>query len=183
MNGLELKRLLTTNKYIPIKCFSINNSYLLGIYQGSFSEYDLLLKFRQRSSKSKSGWTRLRTPKHIHWTVDILLKLSHSPDLTKEFINFLISEWDKVLPNQNIIERDNVIKVEDWLNENMELLEKYKILNNHGEYSIKFLISLAKLLMQQEKNNNPNAYFFKKLLDALKEGKDLHKIISTSTHR
>jgi len=61
-------------------------------------------------------------------------------------------------------------------------IEKYHLLNNKGEYSIKFLILLAKLLMMQEKTNKEDAYMFKNLLKALKEGKSIFKIVSIATH-
>ena len=63
-----------------------------------------------------------------------------------------------------------------------DMLVRYKQLIN-GEYSIKFLILLAKLLMIQEKTNYHEAYMFKNLLEQLKTHQDLYKIISTATHR
>ena len=44
-----------------------------------------------------------------------------------------------------------------------------------------FLILLAKLLMLQEKTNRPDAYMFKRVLDGLKRGEDLFKVLSTAT--
>jgi hypothetical protein len=46
----------------------------------------------------------------------------------------------------------------------------------------KFLILLAKLLMIQEKTNLETAYMFRKLLEALKAGDDIFKIVSIATH-
>jgi hypothetical protein len=40
---------------------------------------------------------------------------------------------------------------------------------------------IAKLLMIQEKTNREDAYMFKKLLERLKEGKDIFSIVSTAT--
>ena len=59
---------------------------------------------------------------------------------------------------------------------------RYPQLANKGEYSIKFLYLIAKLLMVQEKTNLSNAYMFKNLLDALKVHKDIYKIVSIATH-
>ena len=44
-----------------------------------------------------------------------------------------------------------------------------------------FLILLAKLFMLQEKTNRPDAYMFKRVLDGLKRGEDLFKVLSTAT--
>jgi hypothetical protein len=61
-------------------------------------------------------------------------------------------------------------------------IEEYEELGKRGEYSIKFLILLAKLLMLQEKTNLETAYMFKKLLEALKSGEDIFKIVSIASH-
>ena len=53
----------------PLTVIEINDTYILGVYQGTLSEYDLLLRYRQKDSSSKSGWSRIRTPKHIHWAM------------------------------------------------------------------------------------------------------------------
>ena len=60
----------------PLLIIPVNGEYILGIYQGRISEYDLLLKYRQR--QPDGTWTRVRTPKHIHWAVDILIRTSTS---------------------------------------------------------------------------------------------------------
>jgi hypothetical protein len=59
----------------------------------------------------------------------------------------------------------------------------YESLADKGEYSIKFLILIARLLMIQEKTNMETAFMFKKLLDALRAGQDIFKIVSIATHR
>ena len=74
------------------------------------------------------------------------------------------------------------MKIENLLKENKNKIKKYEELSQHGEYSINFLILLAKLLMIQEKTNLETAYMFKELLDALKDGGDIFKIVSTATH-
>jgi len=62
------------------------------------------------------------------------------------------------------------------------MIEHYKELSEKGEYSIKFLILLAKLLMMQEKTNLETAYMFKKLLKTLHDGGDIFSAVSTATH-
>lgn len=175
-------KLLTTNKFKPIKTIEINNSFLLGVYQGSISKFDLLIKFRQRDKNRKNGWSYLRTPKHIHWTVDLLLKMSHFPELTKEFLDFLISIWENTIPNITETQRDEALLLDNFIRDNIANIEKYYTLNTKGEYSVNFLILLAKLLMQQEKNNKEDAYMFINLLKELKKGSDIFSIVSRSTH-
>jgi len=97
-------------------------------------------------------------------------------------LQFLIEVWEKAKPIKNDQERKDFLNIESLLKINKKEIEKYKNLSKQGEYSINFLIMLAKLLMVQEKTNLETAYMFKKLLDALKSGNDIFSIVSTATH-
>ena len=166
-------------EYHPLKIFAVNGKYILAVYQGNISKYDLLVKYRQ---KENDKWSRIRTPKHIHWAVDVLIKMSLEKDKTKEFLDFLIDYWDNnVSPLESEEERNSLLsdelleQVNNEANQYPELVEK-------GEYSVKFLLLIAKLLMFQEKTNLDTAYMFKNLLEALKDGQDIFKIVSIATH-
>ncbi len=167
----------------PLTIIQINDSYILGIYKGSLSEFDLLLKYRQKDNSSTSGWSRIRTPKHIHWAVDAIIKMQHQKSETKKFISFLIEMWDtKIVPIKTKKQRNEVIDVNKLKIEINEESNKYLKLAGKGEYSIKFLYLIAKLLMVQEKTNYSDAYMFRNLLKALEENKDIYKIVSYATH-
>lgn len=159
--------------------FPVNGTYLIGIYQGSLSKYDILIKYR----KLEDGkWSRIRTPKHIHWAVDILIKHYCDKETTDSLLDFLIDLWDKTNPIRTDKERESLLDTQALLNYvNNEALN-YNALAKHGEYSVRFLILLAKLLMIQEKTNRNNAYMFKRLLEQLKEHNDIFKIVSTATY-
>ena len=60
-------------------------------------------------------------------------------------------------------------------------VEKYNKLADKGEYSVKFLVLIAKLLMVQEKTNRHDAYMFKNLLEKLKGHRNIFEIVSTAT--
>lgn len=166
-------------KIIPLTAFKVNGSFILGVYRGKLSKYDILIKYRQ---KNNGKWSRIRTPKHIHWAVDILIKMNIKERETKKFLDFLIDVWENVRPIKSAKQRKECLKIENLIEENKKEMEDYEKLGRHGEYSIKFLVLLAKLLMMQEKTNLETAYMFKSLLDALKSGKDIFKIVSTATH-
>lgn len=167
----------------PLVTIEINNTYILGVYQGSLSDYDLLLRYRQKDRSSKTGWSRIRTPKHIHWAVDVLIKMQFNEEQTKEFLNFLIEQWDNhIKPLKSDSERSTLLDVELLKNEANLEASKYPGLANKGEYSIKFLYLIAKLLMIQEKTNLSTAYMFRNLLKALEEHKDIYKIVAVATH-
>ena len=166
----------------PLAVIEINDTYILGIYQGSLSDLDLLLKYRQKDDKSKSGWSRIRTPKHIHWAVDMIIKLHHNEEETKKFLQVLIDLWDnQIHPLTTKEDRELFLDVERLKEEANAETEKYPELANKGEYSIKFLYLIAKLLMTQEKTNMPTAFMFKKLLKALEEHQDIFKIVYIAT--
>lgn len=167
----------------PLATIVINDTYILGIYQGSLSNFDLLLRYRQKDKKSKSSWSRIRTPKHIHWAVDAIIKLYNDDNETKRFLQFLIDLWDnQTQPLKTDEERNLLLDVEKLKDEANREASKYPKLANKGEYSIKFLYLIAKLLMIQEKTNFPNAFMFRRLLKALKEHEDIFKIVSIATH-
>ena len=166
-------------EYHPLKTFAINGEYILAVYQGSISEYDLLIKYRQ---KEDNKWSRIRTPKHIHWAVDVLIKMSLEKDKTKDFLDFLIDYWDNNVSPLRSEEERNTLLNDELLNEVNNEASQYPELIEKGEYSVKFLLLIAKLLMFQEKTNLDTAYMFKNLLEALKDGKDIFKIVSIATH-
>lgn len=175
---------MTSKGLLPMALFPVNGKYVLGVYAGTISEFDLLLKYRQKDIKKKSGWSSIRTPKHIHWAVDVLLKMQSDDVVTKRFLDFLIQSWnEKIIPLKSESERSLLLNVETLLEEvNSEALN-YESLADKGEYSVKFLILIAKLLMVQEKTNMETAFMFKNLLHALREGQDIFKIVSIATHR
>jgi hypothetical protein len=163
---------------IPIKIFQVNDSTVIAIYKGALSPFDILIKYRQKSRDGK--WSNIRTPKHIHWTVDILMKMQSYKKLTQEFLDFFIDIWNKTRPIKSEKERQS-LDLEELLNINKKEIEKFKELSKKGEYSVKFLILLAKLLMLQEKTNRADAYMFKRVLDGLREGRDLFRVLSTAS--
>ena len=105
------------------------------------------------------------------------------PTVTQLFIDELIVLWNQTNPMISIVERNQFLNAQSLLQSANAIARKYQNLNGKGEYSVDFLCILAILLMRQEKTNNPNAYMFKKLLEALKAKDDIFKIVSVATHR
>ncbi len=167
------------NPVKPISVIKINSDFIIAIYRGrkTESQADILIRYRQKLKNKK--WSAIRTPKHIHWTVDILIKMSQDRKLTRKFLDELTKIWEEIEPITEK-QRDS-LNLENLLNYDRDRLEKFKELSKHGEYNIKFLILLARLLMIQEKTNYPEGKIFQKLLKKLKEGEDLFSIIQTAT--
>jgi len=177
----DLLECMHLKKFTLLDVFKIGKNYILGVYEGRLSPNDILIKYRQKERDGK--WSRIRTPKHIHWAVDILMKMQKEKELTQRFLRFLLKKWEKVKPIESSSDRLELINVHKYIEENSKEINKFKDLNKAGEYSIEFLIILAELLMLQEKTNKRDAYMFKNLLTALLEGEDIFKIVSIATHR
>ena len=107
----------------------------------------------------------------------MLIKQYSNPECTQNLIDFLLLKWDKIKGIQDTHIQKNVLK--DVIK--IKIPKKLSQLN-YGIYDIEFLFRLAFLLMIQEKTNRSDAYMFKKLLESLREKKDLFKIISIATH-
>ncbi len=165
---------------LPLKVFRPDDKTIVGVYQGSISEYDILIKYRQKEKGGK--WSRIRTPKHIHWAVDLLIKMHRDRAKIKNFLDFLIEIWNQTFPIKSEDEREKILDIKNLLDAHKEKIVEYRDISNFGEYRIEFLILLAKLLMIQEKTNMEDAYMFKKLLEALKKGDDIFSIVSIATH-
>ena len=182
MDKNELKRYMTFKSkgevIAPISVINVNESFILAIYKGKKSSADILIRYRQ---KLKNGeWSNIRTPKHIHWTVDILIKMFQEEHLTKQFLDELMKIWETEIYPLNEEER-NKLNLTELLNYDKETLERFKELSRYGEYNVKFLLLLAKLLMLQEKTNYPKGQLFQTLLKKLKERGDIFSILQPAT--
>lgn len=165
----------------PLAEFPVNGTFYVAIYQGSLSPYDVLIKYRQFEN---GEWSHIRTPKHIHWAVDILIKQHIENNATERLIDSLIDLWDNTIqPIRSKEERARILDPAALLAEVDAEATNYEELAGKGEYSVKFLLLLARLLMVQEKTNFEAAFMFRNLLEQLREHKDIFKIVSTATHR
>ena len=164
----------------PLAEFPVNDTFYVAIYQGTLSPYDVLIKYRQLDT---GKWSRIRTPKHIHWAVDILIKQHLENNATEQLIDSLLDLWDNtIMPIRSEEERAQILNPENLMAEVNAEASKYESLADKGEYSVRFLLLLARLLMVQEKTNMEKAYMFRRLLEQLRQHNDIFKIVSTATH-
>ena len=146
--------------------------YIIYVFQGNLSQFDIVIKYK------KDG-KRIRTPKHIHWVVDILMKMQGNEELTKKYLLAIQNCWNTCVPLLN----NDFDTLKDLI-ENGEKdieIEQYFDLNAFGEYDVEFLYVLMELLAVQEKTNRADAYMFGKIIEELLEtDRDIFKIISTA---
>lgn len=162
-------------EHIAFKEFVLSNRTVIGVFQGSLGQnpdLDILIKYQEANK-------RVRTPKHIHWAIDFLIKKEHNKELTLEFVKYLREMWDKVEPFKTKEEQQ---KCELKLT-TPEKLKKFEELNQYGEYPVEFIGHIIELMMIEEKTGLSTAFMFKDVLDAIIQEKDIFSIVSKATHR
>lgn len=146
--------------------------YIIYVFQGHLSQFDIVIKYK------KDG-TRIRTPKHIHWVVDILMKMQGNEVLAKRYLQAIQDCWNSCSPLTNNDYATLKSLIENG--ENDIDIEQYFALNAFGEYDVEFLYVLMELLAVQEKTNRADAYMFGKIIEELlNTDRDIFKIISTA---
>ena len=146
--------------------------YIIYVFQGTLSQFDIVIKYK------KDG-TRIRTPKHIHWVVDILMKMQGNEALANRYLRAIQNCWNACVPLTNNDYATLKALIENG--ENDIDIEQYFALNAFGEYDVEFLYVLMELLAVQEKTNRADAYMFGKIIEELLEAdRDIFKIISTA---
>lgn len=163
-------------KIQAFKEFHLQDGTIIGVFQGSKGknpDLDIVVKYKDKFTKSVP-----RTPKHIHWVIDLLIKKEHNKPLTLEFMNYLLEMYDIIKPFQNKVEQQKC-KLQST---RPEKLKKFDDLNKYGEHSIEFIGQVIELLSIEEKTGLEGAFMFKKVLQALQQEKDIFSIVSTATH-
>ena len=162
-------------EYISIKEIKLNDGTIIGVFEGNRGanpDHDILIKY-QESGK------RLRTPKHIHWVIDLLIKKEHNKKLTLEFMKYLRDMYNKVESFKNKEDRQNC----EFKETTKEKLKPFDELNKYGEYKVDFIGHLIELMIKMEKNTPPEkpARVFRELMDAMIQEKEIFVIVSKAT--
>lgn len=146
--------------------------YTVYVFPGSLSPNDILIKY-------KKGAGRMRTPQHIHWAVDILLKRENDKALTAEFLQAIEKLWRESKPLKD--RKFETLKSLLESGEGVVDLKHFAKLNKYGEYDVDFIYALMRLLATQEKTNYEGAYMFGNVIEQLlKEELDVFKVVSTA---
>jgi hypothetical protein len=148
----------------------------IGVFQGEKGgqpELDIVVKYRDKYTKGS-----VRTPKHIHWVIDLLLKKQHNRDLTLAFVNYLLNSYDQVKPFSCREDQQRCALRFSTPDE----LKQFAELDQYGEYSVQFIATVMELLAIEEKTGHSAAFMFRKVLKALADEKDIFGLVSTATH-
>lgn len=158
-----------------IKEINLIDGTTIGVFEGDrgyIRDHDILIKYQERGK-------RIRTPKHIHWVIDLLIKKEYNKELTLEFMKYLRNMYDKV---HGFKSKDDRKKCE--LTETTSTkLKPFEELNKYGEYKVYFIGNLIELMIKMEKNTDPEkpARVFKELMDAMIQEEEIFVIVSKAT--
>jgi hypothetical protein len=158
-----------------IRELNLPDGTIIGVFEGDRGanpDHDILIKYQEEGK-------RIRTPKHIHWVIDLLIKKEHNRELALKFMKYLREMYDKVGGFQSKEDRAN-FELNETTNEKLEPFEE---LNNYGEYTIEFIGHLIELMIKMEKNTLPEkpARVFRELMDAMIQEKEIFVIVSKAT--
>src|SRR3989338_4304875 len=95
-------------EHTAIKEIKLNDGTIIGVFEGSRGanpDHDILIKYQEHGK-------RLRTPKHIHWVIDLLIKKEHKRELTLKFMKYLRGMYDRVSPFTSKEDRKNCVFTE-----------------------------------------------------------------------
>ncbi len=123
---------------------------VIGIFEGDRGydkDRDILIRY-------KEGKKRIRTPKHIHWVIDLLVKKEHNRELTLKFMSYLRGIYDKVESFKSKEDRKNC----EFKETTQEKLKPFEELNKYGEYKVDFIGHLIELMIKMEKNPSISDY-------------------------
>lgn len=163
---------------VAFREYDIPNDYKIGLFQGNRGHnpaLDYIVKFKQ-------GRSRLRTPSHIHWATDLLIKYSHDMTLTSQYTTFLLRVYDAVQPFTTLEQRNAY----DLVYTRQEHIAPFIPLNSYGFFSIQFLTATIELFSICEKQT-PGAFMFRQAIAKFvrfQEGNtDFYGLISHANHR
>jgi len=159
-------------KAYSFKEFQLPEGVVIGVFQGKRGmnkDLDIIIKYQEAGK-------RVRTPKHIHWVIDLLVKKEHKKSLTLEFVKYLRDRYDHVEPFKDKADQQKCELKETTKNK----LKNFEPLNNYGEYSVEFIGHLIELMIKMEKNHE-HPFVFKELLDAIIQEKEIFVVVSKAT--
>ena len=174
-------------KYIKEKnllwIISFGDNISLCITKGKLSEHDVKVNYKDLNDNEY--W---KTPKHIHWIFDIMVKKEHSWEEIKNFVKFLYEKWNNLTPEfcsnelKKLYSKEKNLK--DLFYEIKDDIERFDELDKYWYFPKDFLALFGYLMILQEKNNRSDAYMFKRMLEwVINDEYNPYKIISIATWR
>ena len=115
--------------------------------------------------------------RHIYWLIDVLMKKTGDPNLTKEFLSIFTEAWKTV----ETFKSNSKADIELWINQHVLSadLKKFDSLNNYGFLPIDTLFNILMTLTGNEKSAGDFAYRYKLVLNrVVNDDSDLYDLIA-----
>jgi hypothetical protein len=150
--------------------YTTQDNFEILVYPGKKeqSEFDFIVKFRRK------GTRRERTPKHIHFIVELYVKYYFDKDLTLGLKEHILEMLRNIKPANTFPPSLQFFKPEH--------VDKFRKLDKFGELSVEFLLVAIELVAIQEKTNYPKGTLTEKLYKDLFV-KDRFYVIQKATWR
>jgi hypothetical protein len=146
--------------------YTTANGVEIFVLPSSKSANDFIVKYRE------PGKT-LRTPKHVHLTVDLLQKRTGNAELTKQLLDHILKNVIPLLkPATSFPPKIQVFTLEH--------LAHFSELNDYGDYSLDFLLITLELILIQEITNYAGGTMHTKGLEKLRNGADTFSVLSAA---
>ena len=123
----------------------------IGTIRGRKGPHDFRVKFKEPNKRE-------RTPAHVHLVIELYVKYAHDPKLTLEMRDHLLSVFDSITPINYYPPKLQVFKPEH--------INKFRKLDEVGEFTSEFMLVATELIMIQEKTNYPEGSQTQKLYRA-----------------
>jgi hypothetical protein len=125
--------------------------------RGDQKHIDFVIKFLEPGSRKET-----RTPAHIHWVVDLLLKAETHRDTVAAFVKFYRAFYESVDAFESVDERNSYQPVTP-----ARVRRRFGELSHHGTYSLEYLSYLLELFAICEKASPRPIKMFPELLSTL----------------
>ena len=155
------------------KEFDVSNGTVIGVFQGARGEnpdLDIIVKYQEPGKQ-------VRTPKHLHWAIDLIIKKEHNAELTKDFIHYLLQMWNKVEPFGSKNEQQEC----KLRYSGPDQISQFIPLDSYGEYPVEFIAEVMELIMIQEKTGLSEAFMFQSVLQSIYEDQDIFSIVASAS--
>ncbi|MCS7227653.1 MAG: hypothetical protein NZ839_01660 [Endomicrobia bacterium] len=105
--------------------YTTKTGIVINVYPGKKSRYDFIVRF-------KLPGKRERTPADVHLVVEMYVKYAYNPTLTLELKNHILEMFKYIKPINYFPPKLQFFK--------QEHIEKFKELDNVGEFPVEFLL-------------------------------------------
>lgn len=158
-DGSTLRQL--SPKLAAFRTYKTSDGVIVGLFQGNLGtnpELDFKIKVLIPGVDKKPT-----PPPHIFWVVDLLLKIPEFPREVREIVEYYINYYANTVPFSTTTERDNY-----ELETVAEIASRYSYIEQPNTMSLDYVATVIELFCKNEKAN-PGAFWFQKLLIALRD--------------